>query len=83
MKLTKDTRDCLEIGDILKDKHDTFVVTNIFASGRCGNGKSVTIKWLKSRDGKSDGYTIYGYPMSKLYGLEIIKDGGKNNDGRN
>ena len=81
MKLTRDTRDLLEVGDILsptyrgKSNNDwKEVVENIWKSD---NGKSMTITTRVIKDSGSNysgvGSRIYSTPISEMYGYEITK----------
>ena len=63
-KLTKDTRDDIEIGDILADNSNRYVVVNIINNPK---SKAITV-----RDEK-DWRPIYADPISNWYGTTIIK----------
>ena len=63
IKLTKDTRDQVEVGDILADNTNRYVVVNVIDLPR---SKSITV-----RDEK-DWRPIYGDPISNWYGTKII-----------
>lgn len=67
MKLTKETRTNVQNGDVLVMGPDRYEVRNMWASGPNGKGTSVTLGDLVH------GGVIYGYPLSKMYGAEIIK----------
>lgn len=73
MKLTKETRDEIQIGDILKDNWCEFEITNITNSGRFNNGKTLSLKFIRCNDERMIGRISRGNPMSELYGMEIIK----------
>lgn len=66
MKLNKETKHSLEIGDVLRFPEGDYVVLNTWVSGRYNQGLSITLRI-------PDGRTIYGMPSSQLYGAEIIK----------
>ena len=65
IKLTKDTRDQVEVGDILADNSNRYVVVNIIDYPR---SKAVTV-----RNEKDWSPPIYGDPISNWYGTTIIK----------
>lgn len=73
IKLTKDTRDFVEVGDILEDNSNKYVVTNVIDNPR---SKAITV-----RDA-NDWRPIYATPISEWYGTKIVKgpfvrEGGK------
>jgi hypothetical protein len=79
MKLNKDTKYDLEIGDILVDDRGRFkeVITNMWTSE---NGKVVYVTLLCIKDAEPVGRNwsmygrvTYGTPTGQLYGLNIIK----------
>lgn len=72
MKLNKDTRHTVEIGDVLRfsDK-EAYVVTEVM-SGANGRTFYFTLADIRTKQ------HIYGMKSSALYGAEIIKDGIKN-----
>ena len=66
MKLNKNTKHDVKVGDILRfDYGDSYRVTGIFPAAY-GKGLSFTI-----RDTKTN-MPIYCIPSSKLYGAEIV-----------
>ena len=73
IKLTKDTRDQVEVGDILADNTNRYVVVNVIDLPR---SKSITV-----RDEK-DWRPIYGDPISNWYGTKIIKGPFVRKDGK-
>ena len=75
IKLTKETRDYVNVGTILKDSCAKYEVTCTWISGN-GRCKYVSIKCLEDYVPNHEwmvGRTIYGEPLSKLYGMEIVK----------
>jgi len=66
MKLNKDTKHDVKVGDILRfDDGSEYTVTNVITAYRYANAVSFTIR-------DKYGRTIYAEPSSKLYGAEII-----------
>ena len=69
MKLCKETKWDLEIGDFLYDGkyHNVFRVTNLWEGGYRGSRKSlsITVDW-------PDGRRLYGGRSSDFYGMEIV-----------
>lgn len=79
MRLDKNTKYDLEIGDILSDGSGKFreVITNMWTSE---NGKViyVTLRCIRdesstSRNWSMYGRVTYGTPTGQLYGLDIVK----------
>ena len=68
MKLNRETKKDLEIGDVLRDSCGDYTVLNII-HGMRGN-VSLTLRI-------PDGRTLYAYPSSQCYGMEIIKNAEK------
>ena len=68
MKLNRETNTDLEIGDVLRDTCGDYTILNII-HGMRGN-LSLTLR-------TPDGRTIYAYPSSQCYGMEIIKNAEK------
>lgn len=66
MKLTAKTRDMVKAGTRLKDGIGIFTVVFIYEYNR---GKCVQLR-------DKYGRTIYGYPLSKCYGMEILPEAG-------
>jgi hypothetical protein len=65
MKLTKDTKTAVEVGDVLRfSAKESYTVVNIICTG---NARNFTIQNNETKQ------TIYAYPASKCYGAEIIK----------
>lgn len=70
MKLDKNTKHEVEIGDRLKFSDGCVcTVVNVirWANGRSGNAVSYTLRDMR------DGRTIYSMPSSDCYGATIIK----------
>ena len=66
MKLNKDTKHDVKVGDVLRfENGDSYIVTTII-EGSYRNALSFTIRDIK------DGRTIYAHPSSKLYGADIV-----------
>lgn len=75
MKLTKNTRNQVKIGTHLKDSISEYVVTNMWPAGR--NGMVVSLKCIADNIPNNKwliGRTIYGEPLSKCYGMEIVEE---------
>ena len=71
MKLTKETRDQVKIGALLKSDSESYMVTNIWEAGK---GKCITVKIMEMADPKNQcwiGHNVYGRPLSEYYGLEV------------
>ena len=66
MKLSRETRDMLQIGDKLLTGGQEYIVTNKWISGRFNQGISITVADKYNRH-------IYGDPLSNWYGSEIVK----------
>lgn len=66
MKLNKETKHSLEIGDVLRLSDGDYIIRNMWASGYHNQGLNITLT-------DPYGRTIYGMPSSQLYGAEIIK----------
>lgn len=64
MKLTKDNKHTVAVGDTLRDTCGDYTVATVI-SGK--NGLSFTLRC-------PSGQTVYGYPSSKCYGMEIVKN---------
>lgn len=72
MKLTKETRNEVKIGTILKGQYDTLMVSNMWSTGRCTN---ITLKILEIGDPNQkcwEGHMLYGRLLSEYYGFEIV-----------
>lgn len=69
MKLGKETRNHLRIGDHLIDGAVDYLVTNIIEERR---GKLVTVCIYKHPEKVWERHNIYAQPMSMYYGLEIV-----------
>lgn len=68
MKLNKDTKHSVKIGDRLRFAYgDCYMVTNVIQSAD-GRTVNFTIQDIKTKQ------TIYAQPSSKLYGAEIISE---------
>lgn len=66
MKLTKETKHLLRVGNILKlDDQDEYIVTNI-QPDRCGNDLIVTIQHMETKQKSCF------VPISSLYGAEVL-----------
>ena len=72
-KLTKDTKDEIEVGDILADSSNRYVIVNIINNPR---SKAITV-----RDEK-DWRPIFATPVSSWYGTTIIKGPFVRKDGK-
>lgn len=72
MKLNKDNKRTVAIGDVLRDSCGDYTVTNVI-EGKFGISFTLRLH---------TGQTLYAYPSSKCYGMEIIKknEGGKSHD---
>jgi len=78
MKLTKETRNAVNIGSVLVDTMSKYKVTNMW-TGANGRAVYVTLLCIEEFDTAHkwlEGRTIYGEPLSKLYGMQI-QDGGQ------
>lgn len=83
MKLTRDTRDLLEVGDILSRTYNGKVVGDwkeiVEDIWKSNNGRSMTVttRVIKDSGNKYSGVGkhIYSTPVSELYGYEITKSG--------
>ena len=64
IKLTKDTKDMIELGDMLVDNSNKYIIVDIIDLPK---SKSITV-----RDAK-DWKPIYSTPINKWYGTKIIK----------
>lgn len=64
-KLTKDNKDTLEIGDILADSSNKYIITNIQKTPK---SMSITVRDINDRK------PIYMTPISDWYGTIIIKN---------
>lgn len=65
MKLNKDNKYTIEVGDQLKfNESEVYTVTTIIP---CRNGINFTLRDTKT------GQTIYSHPSSQCYGAEVIK----------
>lgn len=69
MKLNKDNKHTLKIGDILDFGYDKeqYIITNLWANSSRANAINITIQNIHTKQ------TIYGYRSSECYGAEIIK----------
>lgn len=75
MILTKETRDYVRDGTLLRSKYESYMVTGIWDQGK---GKCITVAIMEVSDPKHKcwvGHRVYGRPMSEYYGLEIINYG--------
>lgn len=63
MKLNKDNKRTVAVGDILRDSCGDHTVVTVI-NGK--NGVSFTLRL-------PTGQTLYSYPSSQCYGMEIIK----------
>ena len=73
MKLNKDNKHILEIGDILDFGYDKeqYIITNLWYSPTHKNALSLTIQNIHTKQ------TIYGERSSNCYGATIIKKANK------
>lgn len=67
MKLNKDNKHTLQIGDILDFGKDQYIITNLWTSPTRTNAINITLQDIRTKQ------TIYGYRSSLCYGAEIIK----------
>lgn len=75
MILTKETRDYVRDGTLLRSKYESYMVTGVWDQGK---GKCVTIQIMEISDPKQKcwiGHRIYGRPLSEYYGCEIVNYG--------
>jgi len=63
MKLSKDTKQFVNIGTKLKDSFSTYIVINCFEVGR---SKAITLQDLQTKQ------VLYSMPISKCYGMNIL-----------
>lgn len=76
--LTKDTKNLVEVGDIFRFQggKSCDVVTNMFVGA---NGRSMYVSLRNIKDYNPTnrvsmlGRTLYGEPISHLYGAEVVK----------
>ena len=81
MKLTRDTKDLLEVGDILSRTYNGKVVDDwkevVEDIWKSNNGRSMTVTTRVIKDSGNKypgvGKRIYSTPVSELYGYEITK----------
>lgn len=75
MKLSRETRDYVRNGTLLRSGSESYMVTGIWEQGR---GKCITIKIMEIADPKQQcwvGHMVYGRPLSEYYGCEIVNYG--------
>lgn len=73
--LSKETRECVRIGTLLRSPNEAYMVINIYEQGK---GKCITVKLMEINDKKQEcwiGHNIYGRPLSEYYGCEIVNYG--------
>ena len=69
MKLNKDNKHTLQIGDILDFGYskEQYIITNLWTNPTRSNAMNITLQNIHTKQ------TIYGYRSSLCYGAEIIK----------
>ena len=73
MKLTKETRNKVQIGTKLSDIYSEYVVTNMWTVHN-GKGILVTLQCLSCNIPNHqwmNGRKLYGYSLSNCYGMEM------------
>ena len=69
MKLNRETRDYVSVGDELVSSCARFAITNKW---KCWNGGiCISVKWLEGPE-HMIGRTNYGEPLSNFYGYDIV-----------
>ena len=73
MKLSKETRDLVEVGDFLKDENSLCEIISLRKT--YGNrGRVVSVQWVENNSYPFlKGRILYGEGLSTFYGTEIIK----------
>ena len=70
MKLNKDTKHIVQIGDVLSFGDEQYLVKNVM---RCTDKYMSSLAVSYTIQNIAKGWVIYSYPSSKLYGAEIIR----------
>ncbi len=75
MILTKETRDYVRDGTLLRSQYESYMVTGIWEQGK---GKCITFMIMEVSDPNHKcwvGHRVYGQPLSNYYGCEIVNYG--------